>query len=433
MNSFVITGGRIIDPSEGVDRIGNLLVEDGKIAAYDVQPNGQTVIDATGKIVSPGLIDIHAELREPGYEEDETIATGTAAAVAGGFTTVACIPSTDPPVDTQAGVEFIKHQTERAGNCNVVVLASVSKGREGKELAELGSLVEAGAVGFTDAARSIENTDLLRRALQYCLMFDKPILNHPEVTELSHSGVMHEGLTSMILGLSAIPAEAEDVMTARDIRLAEATGGRLHLMNISTSGSVEVLRRAKSRGVGVTAEVTAAHLSLTDESLRSFDTNLKLNPPLRSRDHIDACIEGLKDGTIDVIVSGHAPRAAEKKMLDLDLAPYGMSSLETALALVITNLIEPGHLDWPDAVSKLSTNPAQVLSLDKGTLRIGSDADITIIDPESLWTVDPRRFRSKSGNTPLEGRVLKGGCWKTIVRGQVKYSANESLGRTSTS
>lgn len=424
MNSFVITGGRIIDPSEGVDRIGNLLVEDGKIAAYDVQPNGHAVIDATGKIVSPGLIDIHAELREPGYEEDETIATGTAAAVAGGFTTVACIPNTDPPVDTQAGVEFIKHQTERAGNCNVVVLASVSKGREGKELAELGSLVAAGAVGFTDASRSIENTDLLRRALQYCLMFDKPILNHPEVTELSHSGVMHEGLTSMILGLSAMPAEAEDVMTARDIRLAEATGGRLHLMNISTSGSVEVLRRAKSRGVGVTAEVTAAHLSLTDESLRSFDTNLKLNPPLRSRDHIDACIEGLKDGTIDVIVSGHAPRAAEKKMLDLDLAPYGMSSLETALALVITNLIELGHLDWPDAIRKLSTNPAKVLTLEKGTLRIGADADITIIDPEHSWTVDPRRFKSKSENTPLEGRVLKGACWKTIVGGQVKFSAN---------
>jgi dihydroorotase len=422
MSGIVIAGGRIIDPSQGLDRVGNLLIEDGKIVAYDAQLNGHQVMDASGKIVTPGLIDLHAEFREPGYEEDETIATGTAAALAGGFTTVACIPNTDPPVDTQAGVEFVKHQATKADNCNVVVLASVSKNGEGKELAELGSLVEAGAVGFTDAARPIGNTDLLRRALQYCLMFDKPILNHPEVVELSHGGVMHEGLTSMILGLSSMPAEAEDVMTARDIRLAEATGGRLHLMNISTSGSVEVLRRAKSRGVTVTAEVAAANISMTDEAFRSFDTNLKVNPPLRSRDHVEACIEGLIDGTIDIIVSGHAPRATEKKMLDLDLAPYGMSSLETTLALVITHLIDPGHLSWPDAIRKLTANPAAILKLDKGTLRTGADADITIIDPEITWTVDPRRFHSKSTNTPLEGRVLKGQAWKTIVGGRVKFS-----------
>lgn len=424
MSATVIAGGRVIDPSSGLDRVTNLLIEDGRIAAFDVQPNGHAVIDATGKIVAPGLIDIHAEFREPGFEEDETIATGTAAALAGGFTTVACIPNTDPAVDTQAGVQFIRHQAEQADNCNVVILASVSKNREGKELAELGSLVEAGAVGFTDAARSIENTDLLRRALQYCLMFDKPILNHPEVGELSHGGVMHEGLTSMILGLSSMPAEAEDVMTARDIRLAESTGGRLHLMNISTSGSVDVLRRAKSRGVPVTAEVTPANFSMTDDSLRSFDTNLKLNPPLRSRDHLEACIEGLRDDTIDVIASGHAPRAAEKKMLDLDQAPYGMISLETTLALVVTDLIEPGHLDWPAAIRKLTTSPAGILNLDKGTLRVGADADVTIIDPDFTWTVDPRRFHSKSENTPLEGRVLKGRAWKTIVAGRVKYSAN---------
>ncbi len=424
MSTTLIRGGHVIDPSQNMDRVTSVLVRDGRIAGYDVSPNGQDeIIDAAGKIVAPGLIDTNVQLREPGCEEDETIDTGTAAAVAGGFTSIACLPNTDPPLDTQAGVEFVQHKAARARNCNVYVIACVSKNRDGNELAEIGSLVEAGAVGFSDADRPIHNPELLRRALEYCLMFDKPILNHPEVPELSRGGVMHEGLTSLVLGLTGMPAEAEDVMTGRDIRLSEATGGRLHLLNISSSGSVELLRRAKARGVRVTAGICPQHFSLTDELLRTFDANCKTNPPLRSQDHVDTCISALKDGTIDVICSGHAPRASEKKMQELDQAPFGMVNLETTLALVVTKLIEPGHLDWSTALSKLTVNPARILKLDRGTLQLGAVADITIIDPAARWTVRPDRFRSKSSNTPLSGWELKGRATQVIIGGQPKLAA----------
>lgn len=419
---LLITNGRVICPASGVDRVTNLLIEGGKIAALDAQPRGdERILDASGKIVSPGLIDMHVQLREPGCEEDETIESGTAAALAGGFTSIACIPNTDPPLDTQAGVEFVQQKAMRAKNCHVFVLACVSKNREGKELAEIGSLVEGGAVGFTDAERPIHNSELLRRALEYCLMFDKPILNHPEVLELSQGGIMHEGRTSMVLGLAGMPADAEDVMTSRDLRLAESTRGRLHLMNISSGGSVELIRRAKARGVKVTAEVCVPHFSMNDENLRSFDANYKINPPLRSEEHVRACIEGLVDGTIDVIASGHAPRASEKKMQELDAAPFGMTQLETALALVVTKLISPGHLDWPTALAKLTINPARALGLAKGTLAVGADADVTIIAPEQRWIVDPTRFKSKSINTPLAGVELIGKAAHVIVSGEVKY------------
>ena len=422
---ILIQNGRVIDPVQKLDRVTNLLIEDGKIAAYDAASNGQDVVlDATDKIVSPGLIDLHVELREPGWEEDETIATGTAAALAGGFTSIACIPNTDPPIDTQAGVEFVRHQAERAQNCNVYVLACVSKNRKGEELAEIGMLVEAGAIGFTDAELPIHNPELLRRALEYCLMFDKPILNHPEVLELTHDGIMHEGLLSMILGLKGLPTEAEDMMTARDLRLAEATGGRLHLMNISSAESVELIRRAKTRGLAVTAEVSPHNFSLTDESLRSFNSNCKVNPPLRDQRCIEACVAGLQDGTLDVIASSHAPRASEKKMQELDQAPFGMTALETALALVISELIEPGHLDWDSALEKLTVNPARVLGLSKGTLQIGADADVTIIDPHHQWTVTRSSFRSKSCNTPYLGRSLQGRADTVLVGGEVRFQVS---------
>lgn len=422
MTTLLITNGRLIDPSQSLDRVANLLIRDARIAQYDVPPgNYDETIDATGMIVAPGLIDMHVELREPGCEEDETIATGTAAAVAGGFTSIACIANTDPPIDSPAAVEFVRQKAVRAGNCNVFVIACASKNREGKELAEIGSLCEAGAVAFSDADRPIYSDELLRRALQYCLMFDKPILNHPEALELSRSGVMHEGLTSMVLGLAGMPAEAEDVMTGRDLRLAEATGGRLHLQNISSRGSVDLIRRVKARGVRVTAEICPPHFTLTDDRLREFSSNYKVNPPLRSQEHLDACIAGLVDGTIDVIASGHAPRAVEKKMLDLDEAPFGMINLETTLALVITQLIEPGHLSWSDALAKLTINPARILGLtSKGTLQIGADADVTIIDPAARWTVRPERFQSKSSNSPFAGWRLHGRAAQVIVRGQVK-------------
>jgi dihydroorotase len=275
-------------------------------------------------------------------------------------------------------------------------------------------------VALTDAPRPIQNSELLRRALEYCLMFDKPILSHTEDWELSHDGVMHEGKVSMVLALAGLPTEAEDVMASRDIRLAEAIGGRLHLLNVSSASSVDQIRRVKSRGVNITAGIVPINAVLTDECLRSFDANFKLNPPLRSQDHVDACLAGLIDGTIDVISSGHTPRAAEKKMLELDRAPFGMVALETTLGLVVTKLIEPGHLDWMTALAKLTINPARVLKIDKGTLRVGADADIVIIDPNASWTVDPKQFRSKSANTPLAGWTLRGQVVQTLVAGRCK-------------
>jgi dihydroorotase len=426
--NLLIQNGRVIDPSQGMDRVTNLLVADGRIAAYDAMPTGQeTVLDAAGKIVAPGLIDMHVHLREPGFEEDETIETGTAAALAGGFTSIACIPNTDPPIDTQAAVAFVRDRAARADNCRVLVIACVSRNREGKELAEIGRLVEAGAVGFSDDGAPVYDAELMRRALEYCLMFDKPVLSHAEIRELSQQGVMHDGLTSLVLGLPGIPAAAEDVMTARDVALAEATGGRLHLMHVSTSNSVDIVRRAKSRGVRVTAEATPHHFSLTDESLRTFDANFKMNPPLRGREHVEAVLAGLADGTIDAVASDHAPHAREKKMQELDRAPFGVVGLETALGMVVTRLIEPGLLDWPTAIGKMSVNPAKILGLNKGTLQIGADADVTIIDPKARWTVDPAEFRSKSANTPFAGWELTGRAEVVIVGGRVKFQ-REGLG-----
>jgi dihydroorotase len=421
MPSTLIANGRVIDPSQSMDRVTNLLVVDGRITAYDAPADAAAeVIDARGRIVAPGLIDMHVHLREPGFEEAETIESGTAAAVAGGFTSVACMPNTDPPIDSQGTVEFVRQAAAQKGHCNVFVVACVSKNREGQQLSEIGQLVEAGAVAFSDDGSPVADAELMRRALEYCIMFDKPVMNHCEVRELSQRGVMHEGLVSLVLGLPAIPAAAEDVMISRDISLAEATGGRLHLMHLSTLNGVEALRRAKLRGVRVTAEAAPHHFSLTDESLRSFDSNFKMNPPLRGREHVDAIIAGLSDGTIDVIASDHAPHAKEKKMLELDQSPFGIVGLETSLGLVVSRLIEPGHLDWPAALAKMTVNPAKILGIPKGTLRIGADADITIIDPTARWRVDPAKFRSKSTNTPYAGWELTGRAEVVLVAGRIE-------------
>ena len=430
MSSLLITHGRVIDPSQDMDRVTNLLIENGKIAAFDIATDETsnkgsiTQIDAGGKIVSPGLIDMHAYLGEPGGEDDETIQTGTHAAIAGGFTSIACAPDTNPPIDSQGTVQFVKQQAADANHCHVYPIACVSKSRRGEELSEMGTLVDAGAIAFSDACSPISNPELMRRALEYLLMFDKPLLSHPEVRELSGDGVMHEGLASTILALPGMPADAESVMTGRDISLAESTGGRLHLMHISTAGSIELIRRAKARGARLTAEVSPQHFSLTDEALRSFDSNKKMNPPLRGQMHLEACIAGLKDGTLDVIASDHQPQAVEKKMRELDQAPFGVIALETTLSVVVTKLIRPGHLDWLTALEKMTIRPARVLGIPKGTLKIGADADVTIIDPDATWTVEPDALFSKSSNSPYLGETLYGRASTVIVSGTIKFKRN---------
>ena len=422
MSKLLITGGRVVDPSQALDRVTNLFIEHGRIAAFDVPDLGEMpTLDATGKIVAPGLIDLHVQLREPGCEEDETIATGTRAALAGGFTSIACIPETDPPLDTQAGVEFVRQIALKAKHCHVYVLGCVSKNREGIELAEIGTLVEAGAVGFTDAMRPLHNSELLRRALEYTRMFNKPVFNHPDVPELSRGGIMHEGKTSLVLGLPGMPSDAEDIMTSRDIRLCESTGGRMHLLNVSCSISIDMIRRAKERGVAISAGICPWNFAFTEEEMRSFDPLWKLNPPLRAQGHLEACLAGLANGTIDAISSGHAPRASEKKMQDIDAAPFGMVSLETTLAMVITYLIAPGKLTWLQALAKLSTNPAKILGIHKGTLRVGAEADVVVIDPDIRWRVDRAQFLSKSNNTPLHGRELLGKPTHVFVNGELKF------------
>jgi dihydroorotase len=425
MATLAIRGGRILDPSQGLDCTADLLVRDGAVACIGpqaiLQGRPDESIDAAGLLVVPGLVDMHVHLREPGREEDETIETGTAAAVAGGFTSIACIPNTEPPIDTQGAVEFIHQKAVRAGRCNVFVVACVSRNREGRELAEIGQLVEAGAVAFTDDGSPVHDAELMRRALEYCRMFDRPILAHEEVLELSRGGVMHEGLVSLVLGLGGMPAAAEEVMIGRDIALAAATEGRLHVMHLSTAGGVELVRAAKARGVRVTAEACPHHFTLTDESLRGFDANFKMSPPLRTAEDVAAIVEGLVDGTIDCIATDHAPHSREKKMLEIDRAPFGVVGLETALGIAVTRLVATGRIGWPRLVEAMSTAPARILGIDRGTLATGSIADITLIDPEATWQVDASAFRSKSVNTPFDRWTLRGRAVATIVAGKTVY------------
>lgn len=424
-DSWLIEGGRILDPSQQTDRIGRLLIVGGRIAALDPTdgdiPAGISRLDARGMIVASGLFDLATEFGEPGREEDETILTGTAAAVAGGFTAVALSPSTDPPIDTAASVEFIFSKGLRADRCRLLPLGCMSKERKGESLAEIGSLVEAGAVALSDSPSPIENTGLLRRALEYCNMFDRYLFDHPEIGSLARGGVMHEGLEQLKLGLSPIPAEAEDLATSRDLRLVEATGGKLHLTSISTAGSVELCRRAKHRELRFSVGTYVANLHMTDEWVKSFDTNCKVKPPLRSADHVAACIEGLQDGTIDIISSGHRPCSLEKKMLEIDAAPFGMMALETALAQVITYLIQPGYLSWMSVLEKMSLNPAKLLRQPGGSLAVGQPADVILIDPDARWTVNAATFQSKSYNTPLEGHELRGVVRYTLVAGRIRH------------
>ncbi len=423
VRTIQIKGGRVVDPSQDIDQVADLWLGQGRVLAvgegYD---EAEVVIDARGLIICPGLIDLHVHLREPGNEEDETIATGAEAALAGGVTSLACMPNTIPALDSQGAAEFVILQAQRARKANVYPVGAVSKGRKGEELAELGQLVAGGAVAFTDDGAPVASASLMRHALEYAKMFDRVIMQHCQVPELTVGGVMNEGYESMRLGLPGMPAAAEDIMVARDIRLAEITGGRLHIQHISTARSVELVREGKRRGVLVTAEACPHHFTLTDDRLRTFDSNFKMNPPLRTWGDVEAVIGGLKDGTIEVLATDHAPHSPEKKMRELDLAPFGIVGLETLIPITVHGLIEPGHLSWPEVIRKLTINPAQLLKIPKGTLRPGADADVTLIDPEARWTIDPEKFRSKSRNTPYGGWEVRGRAHTVIVSGEVRYS-----------
>ena len=418
----VVRNGRIVDPAAGRDEPGDLWLRDGRIAdrPADGEAEGAGVIDATGLVVLPGLIDLHAHLCEPGYEYREDLESGALAAAAGGFTAVACMPDTDPVIDDAPAVKFIRDRAEGAA-ARIYPIAAVTAGRAGERLTETGELAEAGAVALSDAGRSIRNPAILRRALEYGRMFDLPILAHCEDPALSAGGLMHEGSHATRLGLKGIPSIAEETAAARDLMLAEWTGGRIHVTHVSSAGTVALIRSAKQRGVRVTADVSPHHLALTDDALSSFDTSLKTNPPLRSKADAEALREGLADGTIDAVASDHTPRSVDEKNTEFQEALPGAAGLETTLSVVFTEMVGPGLLTLNDAVRAMSASPAGILGVEGGSLASGGPADLTLFDPDGTWTVDPASFKSRAANTPFAGRTLKGSVVRTLVGGRTSY------------
>jgi len=424
---LVLAGGRVIDPSKNLDQTADVLIQDGKIAAIGPsigRPDGADVRDVRGQVVAPGLVDIHVHLREPGNEDEETVATGARAAAAGGFTAICAMPNTDPVTDNQAAVGFIVRQSVRAGLTRVYPIGAVSVGQKGEKLAEFGEMVGAGAVAVSDDGRPVVSGHLMRTALEYARTFDIAVADHCEEPTLAAGGVMHEGLVATRLGLKGIPAAAEEIMVARDVLLAELTGGRVHLCHMSTSGSVDLIRRAKERGVRVTAEVTPHHLVLTDHACENYDTHAKMNPPLREAADVAALRQALKEGVIDCIASDHAPHAYDEKEAAFDDAPFGIVGLETAFAVAHTELVQGGVLTLPELVARMSTLPARVFGLAGGTLHPGAAADVSVLDPRQQWTVDPKRFFTKCRNTPFAGRELVGRPTLTLVAGKIVHDAN---------
>ena len=422
--AIVIQGGHILDPGR-FNGTGDLLIDNGKVAAVGrtvTVPAGATVVSAKDRLVVPGFGDLHVHFREPGFEYKETIQSGASSAVAGGFTTVCCMPNTNPVNDNQAITEFMLERARAAGLANVLPIGAITKGSEGKELAEIGDLRRAGCVAISDDGKPVMNSLVMRRAMEYALAFDIPVVDHCEDLHLAEGGCMNEGLISTELGLPGIPAAAEDVMVARNVSLAELTGARLHLAHISTAGSVRMVRGAKSRGIKVTAEACPHHFTLTEEVVRGFNTLAKMNPPLRTWQDVQAIKDGLRDGTIDVIATDHAPHATQEKQQGFTEAPFGIVGLETALPLTLA-LVEEGILSLESAVEKLSTAPAQAVGLAKGTLAVGADAEVVLIDPQAQREDDPGKFRSKSRNTPFAGWKVKGLVLTTFVRGRVVFEA----------
>lgn len=424
---LLLTGGRLVDPSQGLDAVGDLLLIDGRVAAIGGRiagPDGARVIDCAGQVVAPGLIDVHVHLREPGREDVETVATGAHAAVAGGFTAVAAMPNTRPVTDNQATVGFVKRQGEAAGFARVYPYGAISVGQQGETLAEFGEMVAAGAVAVSDDGKPVENSHLMRTALEYAQTFGIPVVEHCEVMALAHGGSMHEGVVSARLGLKGIPGEAEEIDVIRCILLAKLTGGHIHLCHLSTKGSVDLVRWGKDQGVHVTAEVCSHHISLTHEAVEGYNTNAKMNPPLRTARDVEALQQGLKDGTIDLLVTDHAPHHYDEKEREFADAPNGIVGLETALGVNVTWLLAPGILTLSQLVDRMSCLPAKVFHLPGGTLAKGSVADVSVFDPARAWVVDPAAFKSKGRNTPYGGQTLRGRAIRTIVGGRVVYELN---------
>lgn len=429
MKPTLITNGHIIDPANGIDRVGDVYLLDGKIAKIDLEavarkhPHDLEVIDATGLIVAPGLIDIHVHLREPGQSAKETIATGTRAAAAGGFTSVVCMPNTSPAVDNPSVVAWIHEKAANEGCVNVFVTGAITRGIAGEELAPIGSMHKAGIVALTDDGHCVQNHELMRRALEYARMFGLPVMDHCQDYNLVGKGVMHEGYWSTALGLPGWPAAGEEVIVQRNALLAELCGTPIHCQHLSAAGSVHILREARARGVKITGEVCPHHIALTDASIQGFDTNFKMNPPVRAEADVEALIAGIADGTITILASDHAPHCAFEKEVEFDVAPFGILGLETELGLFIDILVHKKKaIDLARLIALYTVNPARLMNLDRGTLSPGAAADVTLIDPDLEWTVDKNASASRSRNTPFHGWNLKGRTVRTIVGGKTVWN-----------
>ncbi len=420
---LLVKDGHIVDPANNIDTKRDILIEDGKIKALkkDIAKKGIKVIDAKDKIVLPGLVDMHVHLREPGREDEETIESGSLAAAKGGFTTICCMPNTDPAIDNQGVVELVVSQSKRVGLIKILPIGAITRGLKGEELAELASISEAGAIGFSDDGNPLRNSQIMRRALEYSKMLNRIVISHCEDTDLSEGGSMNEGYISMLLGLNGIPYTAETHFVARDIELARMSDARLHIAHLSCKESVELIKEAKDKGVKVSCETAPHYFSLTEEAVRDFNTNAKINQPLRTKDDVEAIKEALKDGTIDVIATDHAPHLDSEKDVEFDYAPFGIIGLETALSLVIMGLIDKNFLGWLELVKVMALNPSRILGLDSGTLSEGKDADIIIVDPQKTWKVTKESLFSKSKNTPFLGQELKGVVEITICKGRIVY------------
>jgi len=423
LSEILIRNGRLIDPKTKFDEAVDIFISGAKIAKIgrNLGLTEARVINAHGLIITPGLIDLHCHLRDPGRPDEETIETGSAAAIAGGFTSICCMPNTEPPIDNEGVVHYVLSEAARSARCRVFPIGAITKRREGREITEFGALVQAGVKAFSDDGDTVADAGVLRHALEYAKIFGLPILEHALDKNLIHSGQMNEGLVATRLGLAGSPTVAEEVIVARDLLLAKFTSGRLHVCHVSTKGAVDLIRRAKQEGLSVTAETCPHYFTLNDAALESFDTNYKVNPPIRSEEDRQAIIEGLRDGTIDCIATDHAPHSAAEKELEFCNAPCGMIGLETAVPLVIAELIQKEKFSWMEAIAAMTVHPARIIGEHLGVVKPGAVADLTIINPEKRWRLTPERIHSRSKNSPWLNKELTGCVYATIVNGEIKY------------